>query len=218
MIKAVIFDMDGVLMNSEDIHYEVERNILKRFNVDFQMEEHVKYVGQRTADLWKGVCVDHSLDVEPELLAKEDNANYMQELKKGEFEPVRGIPQLIDHLEENGIRMIVASSATRSNIDIVMNKFGIVDRFEGYASGQDVQRAKPNPDIFLLAAEKLGLDPADCLVIEDAKHGVEAAKAAGMICIGYRNPSSGNQDLSSADLITDDINELNIEVFNKLTN
>ena len=217
MLKAVIFDMDGVLMNSEDIHYEVEKNILKRFDVDFKMEEHVRYVGQRTVDLWTGVCSDHGLASDPVLLAKEDNESYMLELQKGDFEPVSGIPELIDHLEECGIRMIIASSANRSNIEVVMEKFRLVDRFEGYASGQDVSRAKPNPDIFLLAAEKLRLEPENCLVIEDARHGVEAAKSAGMTCIGYRNPSSGDQDLSLANLIVDDINQLNVKLLNSLT-
>lgn len=114
--------------------------------------------------------------------------------------------------------MIVASSATRHNIETVMAKFEIEEDFEGYASGQDVSRPKPNPDIFLLAAEKLGLAPQDCVVIEDAKHGVGAAKSAGMPCIGYRNSSSGDQDLSEADKIVDHIDLITIDLLKELTN
>ena len=218
MLKAVIFDMDGVLMNSESIHYQVERDILKRFDVSFQVEDHTKYVGQRTIDLWAGVCATHQLDVDPAVLALEDNQNYMSALENDDLAPIEEIPSLIQRLKEAGIRMIVASSATRHNIETVMSKFGIEEDFEGYVSGQDVDRPKPNPDIFLLAAEKLNIDPASCVVIEDAKHGVSAAKSAGMACIGYRNLSSGNQDLSKADVIVDAFGSIDLELLKRLTN
>ncbi|MFY0627527.1 MAG: HAD family phosphatase [Reichenbachiella sp.] len=218
MLKAVIFDMDGVLMNSEEIHYQVERDIIKRYGVEFEVTEHTKYVGQRTIDLWTGVCKNHGLDVDPAELALEDNQSYMQALQSGDIEPIEGIPELIAELKKEGIKMIVASSATRHNIETVMSKFVIEEDFEGYASGQDVKRPKPNPDIFLLASEKLNMSPSECVVIEDAKHGVHAAKAAGMTCIGYRNASSGNQDLSAADVIVNRIEEIDIDLLNRIIN
>ncbi|MFT7161627.1 MAG: HAD superfamily hydrolase (TIGR01509 family), partial [Bacteroidia bacterium] len=151
-----------------------------------------------------------------EILSLLDNADYMQELKSGDIQPVPGVIELIKRLHEIEIPMIVASSAIRENIEVVTDRFGITKYFQGYVSGQDVERTKPNPDIFLKAAEKLNIEPENCLVIEDAKHGVEAAKAANMFCIGYRNLNSGDQDLSKADMIVDKIDEIKLNEINEL--
>jgi HAD superfamily hydrolase (TIGR01509 family) len=217
MIKAVIFDMDGVIMDSEPIHYKIEKAILKNnFNEPFEFEDHARFVGQTTQDLWRTICKERNLSQGFEILSLLDNADYMQELKTGDIQPVPGVIELIEKLHEIEIPMIVASSAIRENIEVVTDRFGITKYFQGYVSGQDVERTKPNPDIFLKAAEKLNIEAENCLVIEDAKHGVEAAKAAGMFCIGYRNLNSGDQDLSNADMIVDEIDEIKLNEINEL--
>jgi HAD superfamily hydrolase (TIGR01509 family) len=217
MIKAVIFDMDGVIMDSESIHYKIEKAILKNnFNEPFEFEDHARFVGQTTQNLWRTICKERNLSQGFEILSLLDNADYMQELKSGDIQPVPGVIELIKRLHEIEIPMIVASSAIRENIEVVTDRFGITKYFQGYVSGQDVERTKPNPDIFLKAAEKLNIEPENCLVIEDAKHGVEAAKAANMFCIGYRNLNSGDQDLSKADMIVDKIDEIKLNEINEL--
>ena len=217
MIKAVIFDMDGVIMDSEPIHYKIEKAILKNnFNEPFEFKDHARFVGQTTQDLWRTICKERNLSQGFEILSLLDNADYMQELKSGDIQPVPGVIGLIEKLHENGIPMIVASSAIRQNIEVVLDRFEITKYFQGYVSGQDVVLTKPNPDIFLKAAEKLNIAPDKCLVIEDAKHGIEAAKAADMFCIGYRNKNSGDQDLSKADMIVDEINEINLSEINEI--
>ncbi|MFT7035335.1 MAG: HAD superfamily hydrolase (TIGR01509 family) [Cyclobacteriaceae bacterium] len=217
MIKAVIFDMDGVIMDSESIHYKIEKAILKNnFNEPFEFEDHARFVGQTTQNLWRTICKERNLSQGFEILSLLDNADYMQELKSGDIQPVPGVIELIKRLHEIEIPMIVASSAIRENIEVVTDSFGITKYFQGYVSGQDVERTKPNPDIFLKAAEKLNIEPENCLVIEDAKHGVEAAKAANMFCIGYRNLNSGDQDLSKADMIVDKIDEIKLNEINEL--
>jgi HAD superfamily hydrolase (TIGR01509 family) len=217
MIKAVIFDMDGVIMDSEPIHYKIEKAILKNnFNEPFEFADHARFVGQTTQDLWRTICKERNLSQGFEILSLLDNADYMQELKSGDIQAVPGAIELIKRLHEIAIPMIVASSAIRENIEVVTDRFGITKYFQGYVSGQDLERTKPNPDIFLKAAEKLNIEPENCLVIEDAKHGVEAAKAAGMFCIGYRNLNSGDQDLSKADMIVDEIEEIKLNEINEL--
>lgn len=218
MLQAVIFDMDGVLMDSEDIHFEVERDILRHYGVEHTIEGHSKYVGRQTIDLWKGVCVDHGLDANPEELTKLDHNRYMDYLLSSEIKPIDGIRDLVRSLKTSQIKMIVASSASRKNIEVVIEKFQMGNDFDGYVSGQDVKESKPNPEIFMLAASRLGVDATDCVVIEDACHGVEAAKAAGTKCIAYRNPGSGLQDLSKADVIVNAINEIDLDMLNELMN
>jgi len=216
MIEAVIFDMDGVILDSEPIHYRVEKAIMKENGFDFQFEDHAGYVGQTTQDLWDDLCTKHHLPIGAEVLSAIDEKNYLNKLKNGSIQPIAGVKELIESLHNDGIKLIIASSAVRNNIEVVMDKFDIRKYFEGYVSGQDVQKTKPNPEIFLKAAEKLDVSPEDCVVIEDAKHGVEAAKSAGMLCIAFKNLNSGNQDLSKADVVVDRMEEINIEMIQNL--
>ncbi len=215
MIKAVIFDMDGVILDSEPIHYQVEKAIMNDNGLEFQFEDHTKYVGQTTRDLWDDLCSKYQLP-KAESLADLDEKHYLDELKSGRIEPISGVKELIISLYEQGYKLIIASSAVRGNIEVVMNEFDLNKYFQGYVSGQDVLKTKPNPDIFLKAAEKIGVSPEHCLVVEDAKHGVAAAKSAGMTCIGFQNLNSGNQDLSEADVIVDKIEEIKIKHIQKL--
>ena len=204
-------------MDSEPIHYKIEKTILKNnFNEPFEFQDHARFVGQTTQDLWRTICQERNLSQGFEILALLDNADYMQELRSGNIQPIAGVVDLIKALKEEGIPMIVASSAIRENIEVVIERFQIKDYFQGYVSGQDVEKTKPHPDIFLKAAEKLNISPKNCLVIEDAKHGVTAAKAAGMFCVGYKNLNSGDQDLSKADLVVDHINEIDLSKINLL--
>ncbi|MFY0653259.1 MAG: HAD family phosphatase [Cyclobacteriaceae bacterium] len=217
MIEGVIFDMDGVIIDSEPIHYKVEKAILqKNFNEPFQFEDHSRFVGGTTRDLWRTICEERNLSQSFEVLALLDNADYMQELKTGDIDAIEGVVVLIREVQVMGLPMIVASSAIRENIETVINRLALKDYFQGYISGQDVDKTKPNPDIFLKAAEMIQIEPVNCLIIEDSKHGVEAAKAAGACCVGYRNLNSGNQDLSKADLIVDRLIDIDIEEINKL--
>ncbi|UXX78122.1 HAD family phosphatase [Reichenbachiella carrageenanivorans] len=218
MLEAVIFDMDGVIMDSEPIHYETELEIIKRFGVtDYAPEDHAKYVGMRTWDLWTGNIAKYGLDTTAEALTIEGDEAYINALREKDFGPIEGLLPLLNRIQSNGIRMIVASSASRENIKLVLDKFAITDFFEGYVSSQDVKKTKPNPDIFLLAAKTLDVSPEHCVVIEDAKHGVQAAISAGMKCIGYRNLNSGNQDLSKAHIIVNTHDNIDLKLLEELT-
>ncbi|MEP3388453.1 MAG: HAD family phosphatase [Reichenbachiella sp.] len=217
MLEAVIFDMDGVIMDSEPIHHETEFEILKRFGViDYPFSEHAQYVGMRTWDLWTGHIAKYSLEATAEELTIEGDEAYIKALKEKDFGPIEGLIELLNRIKVSGTKMIVASSASRENIKLVLDKFAITHYFEGYVSSQDVKKTKPNPDIFLLAAKTLGVNPNNCVVIEDAKHGVQAAISADMKCIGYRNLNSGNQDLSKAHLIVESHHDINLKMLDEL--
>ena len=137
-------------------------------------------------------------------------------LKKEVFrdlQPIKGIPELLANLKKDGIAIGLASSSEKAFIEMVLEELGIRGYFQAVVSGEEVERSKPEPEIFLRAAELLNVDPADCLVLEDSRHGVEAAKRAGMKCIGYQNPNSGPQDLSRADKIVHTLENLDYRDF-----
>ena len=120
-----------------------------------------------------------------------------------DLKPIDGIPELLDRLKEKGYRIGLGSSSVMANIQLVLGCFGILDYFDAIAAGSEVENAKPAPDVYLLAASRLGIAPENCTVVEDATAGIVAAKAAGMRCIAVRNPNSGAQDFSQADEVID---------------
>lgn len=199
MIKAFIFDMDGVIVDSEPLHFEVSRRIMRDFGLELPDEAFHPYVGITNEQMWTDVIARYSLNTTITEMLKKDFL-----LKKEVFrdlQPIKGIPELLTNLKKDGIATGLASSSEREFIEMVLEKLQIRGYFQAIVSGEEVERSKPEPEIFLRAAKLLNVEPADCLVLEDSKHGVEAAKRAGMKCIGYQNPNSGPQDLSRADKI-----------------
>ncbi|NLK96784.1 HAD family hydrolase [Defluviitalea saccharophila] len=207
-MKAFIFDMDGVIIDSQPIHFEVDALVLKEFGVDIDQKELEKYAGRANEDIWTDLKTKYNLkQAVPEiieyLLSKK-----IQIFKESKNGPIEGIIELIQKLDEAKIPMAVASSSPRALIETVMEMFNIRDYFAYIISGDEVRKSKPEPDIYLTAARKMNVEPKDCVVLEDTKNGVMAAKAAGMKCIGFHNPNSGDQDLSKADVIVESIRDV----------
>ncbi|EKQ57003.1 MULTISPECIES: HAD family phosphatase [unclassified Clostridium] len=207
-MKAVIFDMDGVIIDSEPIHFEVDMQTLKDLGCNISFEELEKYVGTTNeymiTDLKRKYNINQSVD---------EIIQYKVEMTKkkvieSDLKPIEGIYELLLHLKRNNIPIAIASSSPRSFIEVVISKFEIKDYFNYIISGEEVLNGKPAPDIYFKAAKKLKVSPENCIVIEDSRNGVLAAKAAGMKCIGFKNVNSGNQDLSKADIIVKSISEI----------
>lgn len=209
-MKAFIFDMDGVIIDSEPIHFQVDIETMKHLGCNMSKKELEKYVGTTNeymlTDIKKNYNIKESI---------EEITDYKMKLTKrkiieSDLEPIEGIKELLVNLKENSIPAAIASSSPIDFINIVVEKFKIRDYFQYIVSGEEVVNGKPAPDIYIETAKKLGFDAKDCTVIEDSKNGVQAAKSAGMKCIGFANVNSGNQDLSKADIIVDSIKEINI--------
>lgn len=207
-MKAVIFDMDGVIIDSEPIHFEVDMQTMKDLGCNISVEELEKYVGTTNkymfADIKKNYNIRKSV---------EEIINYRVEMAENkvmqsELEPIEGIRELLIDLKNKSIPAAIASSSPRDFIDIVVSKFKLQEYFKYITSGEEVENGKPAPDVYIETAKKLGIFPKECTVIEDSKNGVLAAKAAGMKCIGFQNINSGNQDLSMADNIVKSILEI----------
>ncbi|HLR90418.1 MAG TPA: HAD family hydrolase [Balneolaceae bacterium] len=203
-IDTVIFDMDGVIVDSEPIHSEVEQQMFKNEGVTLSPEEHQKFTGTASLEMWTEIVERFSLTTSPDELTRQNNESYLKALQSISTLPaVKGVQQLIRNLHEKKYNLALASSSSRDQIDLIVNRLQLGSYFKVLVSGAELPRSKPDPMIFLETARQLGKAPSQCCVIEDSFHGVTAAKAAGMKCIGYRNPNSGNQDLSGADVIVD---------------
>lgn len=204
-IKAVIFDMDGVIVDSEPIHFESDKMIMRYYGKEITDEELFKYIGMPSIDMWEEVKVKYGLTAQIEEISKRQSYYKKLLVENRELEPFDGIIQLLDKLKSKKIRIGLASSSSREFIELMLSKLGLKGYFEAIMSGEDVENGKPAPDIFLKASEQLNVESSSCLVIEDSMHGVKAAKSAGMKCIGFKSPNSLNQDLSLADEVVDSI-------------
>ncbi|SLJ90252.1 MULTISPECIES: HAD family hydrolase [unclassified Paenibacillus] len=208
-IQAVIFDMDGVLIDSEPIYFEIERSSFAHFGAKMTEEEHHTYVGVTLESMWRQVLDKHQLTATVEEALAYHQHNVMQTmLAHPKLTAIPSVERWLSWLHEQHIPIAVASSSPRALIDLIMDKTGLGKYFEVRMTGEEVTNGKPAPDIFLTTAEMIGASPSNCLVIEDSRNGVQAAKSAGMRCIGYRNPGSGDQDLSKADLQISNYDEL----------
>ncbi|MEK4563156.1 HAD family phosphatase [Alkalihalobacillus sp. FSL R5-0424] len=210
-MKAFIFDMDGVIVNSEPHHVEVEIATAKRYGATITEDDLAEYTGMVSEDMWGRVKEKHSLTGEIKDILAHAHSEKLKRLKESDLTPIEGIPGLMQKLSERKIPMAVASSSPREYIEAVLQKFNIEDHFTSVISGEEVNQGKPAPDIYLETAAVLGIDPKDCVVLEDSHNGARAAKSAGMTCIGYAAPDAGEQDLSIADTVVRVIDEIDVE-------
>jgi HAD superfamily hydrolase (TIGR01509 family) len=208
MFKALIFDMDGVLIDSEPLHNKIEQDMLKELSVNLSPEEHYKFAGMGI-EIWDILekRYGYNRKVSVDELYTEKTTRYLKALTSKPILPIDGLNELVSHAKGKGMVLAVASSSSLYNIDLVLKAIGLEQYFSLVVSGEQVPRNKPFPDIYLKTAELLNMAPGECIVVEDSANGVRSAKAAGMFCIGFRNMSSGYQDISPADVIVDSLSE-----------
>lgn len=211
-MRAFIFDMDGVIIDSEPLHAKIKRQTLRHYGFSVGDSDIVRYVGRTTKEFFRdAIAAVGRTDISASEMTDYKHAAYLEALQKNaEVQPVYGITELLEMLMGMDVKIGLASSASREVIEIVLARFGFRDKFDIVLSGTELPKSKPDPEIYLITAKSLAVEPEDCVVLEDSQSGIAAAKAAGMYCIAYRNPSSGPQDLSAADCVVDRINEINL--------
>ena len=213
MIQTVIFDMDGVIIDSEPVYFEIDKQMFEELNIAVSFEEHCSYVGTSSQNMWNAIITKHGVAEQPAELMRKEYSLYLEHLANAnDLQPIDGVVELIHELYKNNFKLVLASSSQMASIDIVLNKFKLDELFIAKVSGSELAHSKPHPEIFLRSARLIKSDPSECIVIEDSKNGVTAAKAAGMKCIGFLNPNSGNQDLKNADLVIHSFGELNADI------
>lgn len=209
-MKAFIFDMDGVIIDSEPIHNKVVKEVLLQDGIIVSDKEFQKFTGMTSSAVFQHFITKHNLPYSAEQMTLHHMNAFKNYIVEHNLQPIDGIIPLIHQLQTAKIPMAIASSSPMNVIEFVTKTFNIDKYFKYLISGEDLLHSKPAPDIYLKTAQKLQVKPKDCVVLEDSKNGSIAAKAAGMYCIGFQNPNSGNQDLSIADIIINKISAINI--------
>lgn len=186
MIKAVIFDLDGVLVTTDELHFEAWKALADKLGInDFTKADNVRQRGvSRMASLEVVLeKTDRAFSEEEKLaLAEEKNEIYVRSLSAlSETDVLSGAKEFIDYLKSKGIKTAVGSAS--KNTPLILEKTKLAGKFDAVSCGLDTTKSKPDPEVFLIAAKKLGVAPCDCVVVEDSDAGIEAAKTGGMYAI-----------------------------------
>ena len=207
MIRGVLFDMDGVLVNNTQVHIRAFEIFCARYGVTDWREKLANGFGMGNDDIMRLILPEEIIrEKGMKALGEEKEAIY-REVYAPEIRPVRGLVELLEELRRRGIRCAVGSSGCRENVDFVLSNCGITDYFSCIVSGDRVTRCKPDPEIYLLAAEGLHLPSAECLVFEDARVGITAARRAGagrIVALATTLPRHTLATQTEADVVIDD--------------
>ena len=211
--KGVIFDMDGVLLDSEPFIIKAAMQMFAEQGLRVQPEDFHPFTGAGEDRFLGGVAEKYNFDFDVERDKKRTYDIYL-EIIKGNLQPLAGVREFIKLCRKMNKKIAVASSADMRKVKGNLIEIGLsFETFDSVVVGDDVEHKKPSPDIFILAAQKIGLSPCDCLIIEDAPNGIEAAKAAGAKCLAITSSFSTEQ-LKDADWFAPDLNALPDEVLN----
>ena len=204
----IIFDMDGVLLDSEPMHQEIIYETFQLKGIPFDKAYIQTLTGMSAFPMWEKVKRDAQRTESVEELMQFHRDYFFKRLPEVKVPLVPHVKEVLEKFKNEGKHLSLASSSGRKLIDIFTQQTNIAHYFEVIMSGDDVQYSKPNPEIFLKVAQWYGLPATQFTVIEDSTNGVKAAKSANMKCIGFDNPLSGGQDLSQADLLIHSMQEL----------
>ncbi len=209
MLQAVLFDMDGVIVDTEPLHKKAYFSMFNDVNIDVSEEMYEAFTGQSTINICKQLCTHFSLSEAPEALMSIKRKHFKQLFATdSDLDLLDGVLDLIKDYYNNGLTLVLASSASMPNINRIFERFDLNQYFKAKLSGADLKASKPHPEIFIKAAEAAGHKKEACMVIEDSTNGIAAAKAAGIFCVGYNSANSKNQDYSKADIVVSKFEEI----------
>ncbi|MFC2052976.1 HAD family hydrolase [Chloroflexota bacterium] len=202
---AVLWDMDGVLVDTAELHYQTWKQTLAGYGIPFSRQLFIEFFGMNNDQ-----TLTRILGHPPEPSFLQESSDHKEDKFRksipGQIELYPGVRKLLQEIQRAGVRQAIASSAPQKNIDALVNELNLASFFQAIVSGHQLS-SKPDPTTFLLAADSLGVKPQRCVVIEDALHGIEAARRAGMKCIAVATTNPVDL-LSPADLVVKRINEL----------
>jgi HAD superfamily hydrolase (TIGR01509 family) len=198
--EAVIFDMDGVLIDSEPIHVEIEKKLFDKLGIEVTEAVHRSYMGASNDFMYTDLRTRFKLTESVSELMERDELFRSEYFKRLETIPVNdGLISLLHQIKTAGLKLAVATSSSPEIVNILLNKCGIYHYFDAIVTTSEAGKSKPSPDVYLLAAKKIGVSPAGCIVFEDSPNGLSAAKSAGMFCVVIQSDSEIIKELSAAD-------------------
>ena len=217
MLKAVLFDMDGVIVDTEPLHHKAYQMMFNDFEIKVSESMYHGFTGQSTRSICEFLCEHYILKAKPIDLEKTKRAHFTKLFfEDPDLKLINGVEDLIKNYHANGLTLVVASSASMFTINNVTKRFKLDPYFKDKLSGADLKASKPHPEIFINAAKATGVSPTECFVIEDSTNGIIAAKEANIYCIAYKSENSKDQDYSRADLLISDYNAIKYEIVKDL--
>jgi beta-phosphoglucomutase family hydrolase len=210
--KAVIFDMDGVLIDSEPLHIKVETAMFNELNIPLSKDMYTRFAGTTSLSMWSALVEEFHINKKPEELAFTSNNRFIDELKNSkEVALFEGVIDVLEKLKSNNITVALASSSSIDIVNVVLDRFNLRTYFNAIVTGTDVKHSKPHPEIFLLAAKRLNISPSECIVVEDSTNGVLAANHAGIYCVGFK-PVGNQHELPEASWIINSFKEFDLSI------
>ena len=215
-LKAVLFDMDGVIVDTEPLHRKAYFKMFSDFGMPVSEEMFNTFTGRTTADVCQELVstFNPGKNVDELMNKKRENFKFLFD-NDPDFDLIAGVRDLIENYHANDITMILASSASMQTINWIFEKFGLEKFFKAKISGADLKESKPHPEIFELAAELSDEPKESCMVIEDSTNGILAAHRAGIFCIAYKSENSKNQKYDLAQKVISDYSEIKAETSNQ---
>lgn len=212
MLKAVLFDMDGVIVDTEPLHHKAYQQMFSKVGIKVSSSMYEGFTGQSTYDICKQLCSHFELKQNPQELVQLKRDFFTKLFfEDDDLQLINGVEQLIKNYFDNGLTLILASSASMFTINNVMKRFNLDPYFSEKLSGADLKASKPHPEIFINAAKAARVLQNECFVIEDSTNGIKAAKGAGIFCVAYKSEHSKNQDYTLADMVISDYNEISFD-------
>jgi len=224
LLKAIIFDFDGVISDSELLHWQSFNEVLADFGIKLARQEYFdRYLGFTDTELIEKVFAEKGIQSEPDsikdLIARKGVVFGHLARRSGHI--ISGVRETVEMLRQNGLLLAICSGASKADIDVMLEGSGLEEFFSVIISADDVARGKPDPEGYLLTLAKISelfgerVSPADCVVIEDSHWGIEAGAGAGMAVVAVTN-SYGPEDLGTADKVVSNLKDLRIEDFFEL--
>lgn len=209
MLKAVLFDMDGVIVDTEPLHRKAYFMMFAETGIEVSEAMYTGFTGQATLNICKELVDRFQLSEAPETLVKCKRKHFKQLFDTDDtLQLLDGVLDLIKDYHSNGITLVLASSASMPNIDRIFERFDLDQYFVAKLSGADLEKSKPHPEIFIKAAEAAGQLREHCMVIEDSSNGIKAANDAGIYVVGYDSKHSTDQDYSQANTVVSSFREI----------
>ena len=217
--RGAIFDLDGTLIDTYQAHHDAWHSACAAHGIDLTPEMFAWSFGRTNPSIirrfWADAGRPDPTDEEIDAVAEEKEADFRAELT-GDFPAMPGVPDLLADLRRSGFRIAIGTSAPRGNLELAVDLLGIGDLVDASVCGGEVTHGKPDPEVFVLAAERLGIPVARCVVVEDAGAGIDAAHAGGMAAVGIVSTGRTHAELDHADLVVDRFDSLGVDDFLRL--